>query len=84
MRAFDRDPGWRVDRRGDRSIRLPLVPLSVASDLAADQYGLSGETFEAVELSSEGEGRKWSAPRTFRRDVSLPPRTACAWQLSGR
>jgi len=59
-------------------------PLTVACDFAADGYGLSGEMFEAVELSSEGEGQKWTAPRTFRRDLSLPPRTARVWQFSGR
>ncbi|NLF70971.1 MAG: hypothetical protein GX575_18210 [Candidatus Anammoximicrobium sp.] len=58
-------------------------PLTVACDFTADQYALPGETFAAVELTSEGEGQKWTAPRTFRRDVSLPPHTARAWQLSG-
>jgi hypothetical protein len=65
-------------------VNVSNQPLTVACDFAADQYGLSGETFEAVELSSEGEGQKWTAPVTFRRDVTLPPRTARAWQLSGR
>lgn len=59
-------------------------PLKVSCDFDADLYGLSGDTFEAVELSADGEGAKWTPPRTFRRDVALPPRTARAWELSGR
>jgi len=65
-------------------VNVSDLPLTVACDFDAEHHGLSGETFEAVELAAEGEGQKWTAPRAFRRDLTLSARTARAWQLSGR
>lgn len=59
-------------------------PLTAGFDFAADGYGLAGENFEAREVSAEGEGAKWTAPRTFRKEVSLPPHTARGWEFKGK
>ena len=58
-------------------------PITAGFDFAADAYGLAGENFEAREVSAEGEGAKWTAPRTFRKEVSLPPHTARGWEFRG-
>jgi len=58
--------------------------LTAACEFDAGRYGLAGETFSAEELTAEGGGTKWTAARTFRRDIALPAGTARAWELCGR
>jgi hypothetical protein len=58
-------------------------PLTVACNFDGTRYELSGETLAVEEFSAEGGGEKWTVPRTFRRDVTVPARTARAWELRG-
>jgi hypothetical protein len=58
-------------------------PLTVACNFDATRYELSGETLAVEEFSAEGGGERWTVPRTFRRDVTVPARAARAWELRG-
>lgn len=59
-------------------------PLTVACQFDAARYGLAGETLAVEEFSADGGGEKWTTPRTFRREVTVPARTARAWKLRGQ
>lgn len=56
-------------------------PLTVECQFDADRYALAGETLAVEALTAEGGGEQWTAPRTFRRQLTLPARTARAWEL---
>lgn len=58
--------------------------LTAACEFDASGYGMAGEAFAVEALTAEGGGEKWTAPRTFRRDVALPGGTALAWEFHGR
>ena len=59
-------------------------PLTVACQFDAARYGLAGETLAVEEFSADGGGEKWTTPRTFRRELTVPARTARAWELRGQ
>lgn len=59
------------------------APLSVACDFDAAQYDLTGQTLAIQQLAADAAGPEWTAPRKFRRELTIPGRTALAWELRG-
>lgn len=56
------------------------APLSTACEFLAETYGLPADAFTVTELTPDGPGATWNAERKFRRELSLPARTARAWE----
>ena len=60
---------------GDEAIATHL-------ELDAAEYGISSDRVRVVVVRSDGEGESFAVPHSFRRDVTLPPRSALAWELT--
>ncbi len=57
-------------------------PIATRLELDAAEYGVSGDQVRVVVIKSDGEDDSFAVPRSFRRDVTLPPRAAVAWELT--
>jgi len=59
-------------------------PIATHLELDAAEYGVSSDQVRVVVVKSDGEGESFAVSRKFRRDVTLRPRTAVAWELTPR
>lgn len=57
-------------------------PIATNLELDAAEYGMSGNHVRVGVVKSDGEGESFTTTRSFRRDVTLPPRAAVAWELT--
>jgi len=57
-------------------------PVSAAFDFDAALYGLEAEKLRVVKRTAEGEAESFTTPPSFHRDLTFPPRTAWAWEIS--
>ena len=57
-------------------------PMPVQLELDAADYGISGDRVRVVTTGGEGKGESFVLERSFRRGLTLPPRTAMAWELA--
>jgi len=57
-------------------------PIATNLELDAAEYGMSGDHVRVGVVKSDGEGESFTTTRSFRRDVTLPPQAAIAWELT--
>jgi hypothetical protein len=57
-------------------------PVSAKFDFDAAGYGLGAEKLRVAKITADGEQESFSAPPTFQRDVTFPPRAAWAWEVT--
>jgi len=56
-------------------------PIATFLELDAAEYGIVGDRVRVAVIGSNGRGESFTLTRSFRRDLTLPPRTAVAWEL---
>jgi hypothetical protein len=56
-------------------------PIATFLELDAAEYGISSDRVRVAVIRCHDEGESFTLPRSFRRDVTLPPRTVVAWEL---
>jgi len=56
-------------------------PIATHLELDAAEYGISSDRLRVAVIRSDGQGESFTLSRSFRHDLTLPPRTAVAWEL---
>ena len=56
-------------------------PLAISVACDADEYGVAGNQVRVSVLGVEGRRESFAAERALRRRVTLPARTAVAWEI---
>ncbi|MCY2989667.1 MAG: DUF6259 domain-containing protein [Planctomycetota bacterium] len=59
-------------------------PVTAQVNYDANPYGLVGSDLKLVEITPSGPGKTTPTPAILQRDLTLPPRTAVAWELGVR
>ncbi|MHC4178253.1 MAG: DUF6259 domain-containing protein [Planctomycetota bacterium] len=76
---------WRLADENRCAVLLVNVsdkPVATRLNVDASDCGFSGPKVRLTKVDSEGPGESLTVPRVFQRELTLPPRTAAAWELT--
>ncbi len=77
---------WRLQRDGKLALLFVNVsdePVKAILPFNGKDYGLKGKRLRVTTLARQGRGETVTAPMSFRRQLTFPPRTAFAWEMEG-
>jgi len=75
---------WRLPQENKLILIFVNVgdePVSAQFHFDGSQYGIDGEQVHVTNITQEGTGEIFVAPRAFQRELNFPPRTAWAWEV---
>jgi hypothetical protein len=76
---------WRLPEEKRCVLLLVNVadkPITTRLDVDARTYGLTGSQVRLTRIDPEGAGESLTVARVFQHELTLPPRTAGAWELT--